>query len=186
METLDVKALPGIAWHEQDEAAQAMVIRLRYNIEQLADSKLIKYNRSFGFAASYPVMPGFTWDNWDDPHDFVWFVCGWGPEGDRYIANAVRKLRPALRHGKDTMELRLTQPNAFERTVESQEADGSFAWGDFPWGGACLVNFGGVIYPMSVSCLREVEDDAVSKMIGGFTGAQHLKNTNPDEFNASS
>jgi hypothetical protein len=175
---LDVSRLPRESLYEDTINLASVVLSMRPSIEDWATSGLVKPNNSFGFAMA------FANENipWDSPEAFVSFVVGWGPEGDRYIANAVRKLRAALRERLDTLTMRLEFPEKFQDNVESQEADGSFAWGDFPWGGATFVNVGDLTLPCSVSALKEVEDDAAAKSIGGHIGAAMLKVRNPKEF----
>jgi hypothetical protein len=148
-------------------------------VQFLARAGLVKKNQSFGFAAVHPQTP---WDLWDNPHEFTWFVLGWGPDRNRYIANAVRKLRPTLREGRDTLEMRIKAPKLFRDIVESEDGHGGFPWGDFPWGGGTLVRVGDLTIPCAVSALREVEDDPIAKLLGGLTGAVMLKERNPDEF----
>jgi hypothetical protein len=155
-------------------------------IQALAAAELIKANESFGFAMAEPM-----WDEdletlqardafWDYPEHFVWFVGGWGPNRDRYIANAVRKMRALLRpviNGYDgmntmfesTLDIRIS-PSFFSDTVDSQNDDGTFPWGDFPWGGAAFVRMGGLTMAGAVSCLSEIEDDMVARLILGGIG----------------
>jgi hypothetical protein len=78
--------------------------------------------------------------------------------------------------------LRQSEPHSFEQVVAQQEEDGSFRWGDFPWGGATFVTVGKHILPCAVSALKEVEDDAAAKAIAGHVGATMLKLDNPNEF----
>lgn len=142
------------------------------------DGTLVKPNDSFGFAMAKPdAVDG---GNWDDPYDFVWFVAGWGPEGNRYIANAVRKLRALLRTGHDTLQLRLRFPEYFKDQVGSSSGANRFEWGDFADGGAKLVSVGYLRLPCAVSALREVEDDSVAGTIGGHIGATMLKLDHPE------
>lgn len=159
---------------------------LRVILEDMAKHGLIKSNeKGFGFAAATPTQdPRHRW-NWDDPYDFTWFVAGWGSDGNRYIANAVRKLRAALREEKDTLFLRTDRPDAFRDKVESSDRNG-YPWGDFPWGGATFVHVGDWIIPSAVSCYLEVEDDAAAKLVGGLCGAEILKISDPPEFGPNS
>lgn len=185
---LDVSRLPTEAIFKTGEGDAQINLaeiprRMRPAISELARARLIENKNSFGFAAAKPSPASF---HWDDPYEFTWFVAGWGTDRDRYIANAVRKLRAALRAGYDTLEMRILYPGTFHDTVESKEDDGSFEWGDFPWGGATFVRVGKLLIPSSVSCLLEVEDDAVAKAIGGLIGAQILQISNPDEFGPNS
>ena len=159
-----------------------IVSSAKESIRQLASATLIKANNSFGFALGDAVQET-NQKNWDNPYEFVWFVTGWGPDANRYIANAVRKLRPALRTGNDTLWLRQNAPHLFQDIVESKQGDANpFEWGDFPWGGATFVEVGDLILPCAVSALKEVEDDAVAKLLGGLIGATILKMNHPDEF----
>lgn len=185
METLDVSRLPREAMYGEgpNRVDLASVVHELQNTFQLwVSTEMIKPYTSFGFAAAHPFYHHSNF-GWDDPYGFTWFVVGWGDEGNRYIANAVRKLRPALRTKRDTLDLRLNDPHLFQDKVESAEADGTFAWGDFAWGGATFVRVGNLIIPCALSCLREVEDDAGAKTTGGHIGARMLKVDQPDVFN---
>jgi hypothetical protein len=180
---LDVSSLPTEGLYSQaggEIDLAEIVLGLRPTIDEWMRTQLVEQTDSFGFAIANPAVD--THDEWDNPGRFVWFVVGWGPASDRYIANAVRKLRPALRWGEDTLDMRINRPHAFINIVKEQEEDGSFEWGDFPKGGATFVRVGGLILPCSVSCFKEVEDDAVAKTCGGHTGATMLKLLNSEEF----
>lgn len=157
----------------------SVVMGLRSTFDSWAREGLVKKHSSFGFAVADPSSRFMDYNN---PYDFVWFVVGWGEEGDRYIANAVRKLRSALRFHRDTLDLRLSMPEGFQDTVPSVDENGEFPWGDFPWGGATFVRVGGITLPCSVSTLKEVEDDAAAKTIGGHIGATMLRVDHPSEF----
>lgn len=151
--------------------------RHRVIVEALAAAGLVKSNESFGFAMTQPFPKVIGEDDeysWDEPSEFVWFVGGWGPDRDRYIANAIRKLRPLLRNGASyddplfsTLDIRFYQSDFFADRVDSQDDDGNFPWGDFPWGGAVLISFDETALVGAVSGLSEIEDDFVVKLILG-------------------
>lgn len=149
-------------------------------VQALAATGLIKANDSFGFAMLAPV----TEDNidmmdveefWDKPEQFVWFVGGWGSKRDVYIANAVRKLRAIIRcqqynqvDALSTLDLHMMEPAFFRDTVDDQNEDGTYPWGDFPWGGAVVMPYGDDLgLAAAVSCLTEIEDDTVARLIIG-------------------
>jgi hypothetical protein len=187
LSTLDVGKLPQHAHYGTDTRETDLayeVTRMRTTIGLWEQIKLVKPNKSFslGFAAARPKLNPVR-PEWDDPYDFVWFVAGWGPDGDRYIANAVRKLRPSLRTGRDTLDLRLAKSDQFEDVVESA-VDGKFPWGDFPYGGATIVRTGNIILPCAVSGFHEVEDDTAAKAIGGRIGSTMLQMDYPELFAA--
>ncbi len=148
---------------------------LRPAVDALAVAGLIKASESFGFAMAAPrleVQPDFRYA-WDNPLEFIWFVGGWGPERDRYIANAVRKLRPMFRQGEiSTLEMRFFAPEGFVDKVDSVDEDGNFPWGDFPWGGAVSCVLGSLLLEGATSCLKETEDDPVSHLILGLVGSK--------------
>ncbi len=180
---LDVSSLPRVAFYgsgDEEIELATIVLELGDTILLWERTSMIIANDSFGFAMANPFVDVSLL--WDDPYKFTWFTSGWGPDADRYIANAVRKLRAALRLGRDTLDLRITDPNAFIDIVDEQEPDGSFEWGDFPWGGATFVRVGDLVLPSAVSCLNEVEDDVVAKTISGHVGAKMLKLRDSAEF----
>ena len=128
-------------------------------------------------------------DYWDDPSKFVWFVGGWGPDRDRYIANAIRKLRPMLREdAESTLDMRFDsrkvksfgtgQPyehvieGDWEDVVDQLDKDGKFPWGDFPWGGAVTVIMGDMVLVGAMSCLHEIDDDTVMRTFLRLLGKQ--------------
>lgn len=170
---LDVTSLPRECLYGKGEPEldlAGIVTDLRNAVEDLAHAELIKHNASFGFAMANPAENYH--EVWDRPEKLVWFVAGWGVDRDRYIANAVRKMRAAARQNHDTLSL---GHDDFNLTVESQEPDGSFAWGDFPYGGAAFAEIKGYRLLGGVSCLTEVEDHAVASLILGLVGAKMLE-----------
>lgn len=195
MDLLDVSTYPTTAPYGEGELQlnlAAIPRRMRTGFDELVKAGLIKPNDSFGCAVARPCRDGDdTFQVWDadDPSDFLWFVTGWGPNRDMYVANAIRKLRPSLREGQDTLLMRCdpeTYVSGEAASVKSVDADGNFPWGDFFWGGAVFVHVGGLCIPVAVSCLYEVEDDAIAKLIGGSVGAEMLKIDMPDEFGPNS
>ncbi len=150
-------------------------------ISALEVSGLIKTNGSYGFALSVPLIPhgdGWEMTEWDTPQKYVAFVGGRGPERNRYVANAVRKLRPCLRqivggYGLDgTLAMRLFAPDLFQRGVESQDDNGTFPWGDYPWGGAAVVPLPEFAIAGAISGFSEVQDDTVARVILGSLAEQ--------------
>jgi hypothetical protein len=178
---LDVSRLPQQAFVGLTNVA-SVIMTLRGAVDELARVGLVRQTQSFGFAAATPSSdPLMEWE-WDNPYQFTWFVAGWGPERDRFIANAVRKLRACLRTDMDTLTLRIKKPFDFQDVVDSVDEYGNFPWGDYAWGGATFVRAGHFVIPCAVSCLAEVEDDAVAKLMGGLLGNSLLRGTNPAEF----
>lgn len=157
-------------------------------IQALASTGLIKSNESFGFAMAAPRFGRLGQDDmappsyWDEPEKFVWFVGGWGPESERYIANAVRKLRALKRYFDESsflgtevnssLDMRfITWEKSFQDEVPST-VDGVFPWGDFPYGGAVRLRVGDVMtLDGAVSALSEIEDESIARLIlGGLSG----------------
>jgi|GEM_PF-1060323 len=158
----------------------------RSSLREMANSGLIKKTESFGFAMPRPRKSWYDLSSdWDDPESFIWFVGGWGPQQDRYVANAIRKLRALLRYldkytannvkSLSTLDLRFFMPNLFEDVVNSANEDGTFSWGDFPWGGAVLQQMGDLKLIGAVSALTEIEDDFITKLILGGLGQKIVK-----------
>jgi hypothetical protein len=182
---LNLNWLHRAAMYGTDDLA-ALVMEMGTTITDWARLGIITPSDSFGFAAAHPrselVIPASD-GRWNNPYKFVWFVVGWGPDGDRYIANAVRKLRPLLRTSKDTLELRLDTSLNFRNVVQSV-VDGKFPWGDFPHGGGTLVRTGSIIIPCAADGFPEVENDFVAKTMGGRIGATMLQTDCPELFAA--
>lgn len=195
---LDVSAMPFERVYTCDDGSEIDLgefVDLHYDVVQaLTSNGLVRANDSFGFAMAAPMW-GEDLENrlaggdfWDYPQDFVWFVHGWGPDRDRYIANAIRKMRALLRPHRiaegwgpltsdSTLEMRFDLPGAFRDKVDQQNPDGTFPWGDFPWGGAVRVDMGMLMLTGAVSCLSEIEDDMVARLILGGVG-QRIVNGN--------
>ena len=111
-----------------------VVSRFFPGIRAMMRSHAIDKKDSFGFAlATVDNDPESVWNN---PSELIAFVAGWGDDQDRYCANAIRKIRPGARDGMDTQLIRLHYPELFVDKVESEEDDGTYTWGDFPWDGA--------------------------------------------------
>jgi hypothetical protein len=181
-ETLDISRLPREAMYAGPDGAQINLASRGWDLAEalrdLAQHGYIKQNDSFGFAVGHPMgskSDRMSFNDWDDPYKFVWFVGGWGPQVNRYIANAVRKMRPLLREGTDTLSMRLHTPERFRDEVESENSDGSFSWGDFPWGGANFTEVNGLSLPCATSALLQVEDHMASQVFGGLVGMDILK-----------
>lgn len=149
---------------EDDVELAAVLADLSATVHTLNHSGLVKKVTSFGFAMANPI-DALVRDRWNEPNEFLYIVCGWGMDGPRYTANAVRKLRPALRLGRDTLDIQRNDPGSFLDPVDSQTDDGKLLWGDFPWGGAVRLPYGGHDYYAAVSCFTAEEDHAVAAML---------------------
>ena len=195
---LDVSTMPFERVHTCEDKTEIDLrefLDLHYDVVQaLAGNELVRNNDSFGFAMAAPMWDGDLdelqqrGNFWDTPDEFVWFVGGWGDNRGRYIANAVRKMRALFRPHKmseawdpylceSTLEMRFDLPGAFRDKVEQQNPDGTFPWGDFPWGGGVMVRMGPLTLAGAVSCLSEIEDDMVARLILGGIG-QRIVNGN--------
>lgn len=179
MALLDVSSLPferTYACHDGTHINMRRFLEnFRIGLRYMGQMELIKDTPSFGFAMTQPVIEEEeVHDNWDHPEQFVWFAGGWGPDRDRYIANAVRKLRPLIREGQDsTLEMRYRWRDQFEGTVDSVDQNGDYPWGDFPWGGAVRIDVSFLVLRGAVSCYKEMEDDGVAYLILRLLG-QHI------------
>jgi hypothetical protein len=142
-------------------------------IDTMTRSGLIKPHASFGFVLTDPNFSAEELQaNWDNPYGLGWLAVHWGPEGQRYAANALRKLRAAARNLANTLELREAADadttkvgDYFRDIVDSQEPDGSYKNGDFPWGGGVLLKRPVGTLGGAVSCLRQREDHHVASLL---------------------
>lgn len=149
-------------------------------ITALAAARAISQS-DFGFAFGTPQkVEDFDLDeHWDDPMKYVWCVDGWGLKSNKYIANAVRKMRPLLRlNAVSTQEVCEGYPEAFVDVVDSIQDDGTFAWGDFPKGGAVRTIMGGMIFVCGVSGFSPDEDHAVALLLANALGVRFVKGNN--------
>ncbi len=176
---LDVSTLPGgqvyaaQTDHEVD-FGDTFDDQLRPVIKHMMTLNLIKKTQSFGFAMVHPDYVNRV-RNWDDPSVLIWMTAGWGPDKDRYVANAARKLRLAARTGHDSIGVR---ERDIDRPVDSQEPDGTYAWGDFPYGGAVWYANPGIASNVllgAVSALTQQEDDMIASMILQVFGLEIYK-----------
>lgn len=136
---------------------------LALTIPRLMVGGIVKNKDSFGVAVADLRYTGNFRSVWDQPDKLIGFVYGWGPEKDKYISNAARKIRAAARTSQDTLWIVQNCPELFE-DVDSPD-------GDFPWGGATHVR-GELV---GVSALTQEEDDWVARMIGGFLATEKAK-----------
>lgn len=172
LDTLHITAIPRrFTWNGGTPAAidlGATVLGMQRVIElMMADGQLTQKD-SFGFAMANPTV--VLGDVWDDPSKLIAMVMYWGPDGLKYAANACRKIRPSARTGQDSETLRREHPELFRDNVESVEADGTFAWGDFPYGGATYLTVEGHLLLGAVSALPQVEDPIASRLLTGMAG----------------
>jgi hypothetical protein len=144
---------------------------LRAPINILGTTGNIGQVDSLGFAMAEPMCyTCYDLDKyWDDYMQYVWFVGGWGPDRNMFIANAVRKMRPMLREQTDTLTMRHDKhAHSFMNPVDQVDADARFPWGDFPWGGAVSLFMGGMFFEAAVSCFDDdVDDDIVATLAVG-------------------
>lgn len=170
---LDVAALPReLVWNETNAGAVALhrlFDKLDDALQNMMDLGLIKHNASFGFAMGNPNAN--LAEVWDDPLQLVGLVHYYGPEGERYAANAVRKLRPAARENVDTEVLRieaeLTRSDGrFRDIVGNKEGDTEFPWGDFPYDGATFLTVQGRTLPYAASAFPKEQDPGVARLYG--------------------
>ena len=173
---LDMSRIPTfVEYHDINLAGEVSKL-LRHTTPQWAADGLIKSNDSFGMAMAKIMTDGeYYADCWDNPYELIWFAAGWGPEAERYMANAIRKMRASAREGVDSLDLLEHKPRLFRDEVGSERGDREHQWGDFPWGGAAYTNFGDKRLLTAVSCLKQQEDHWVALMLGGFMATQMHK-----------
>lgn len=153
----------------------------------LAQNGVIKPQDSFGFAMMTPIQNDDleAWiSEWNHPYAYTWFVGGWGPDGNRYIANAVRKIRPLLRRCMEFSTLDMVlhgRPGKFQDIVDQIDGNGNFPWGDFPYGGAARVSYGPVQLIGACSAFTQFEDHLVTELILGDLARRILAGCNPPQ-----
>ena len=174
LDAMDVSIFPSELTYECGDGSiidfASVLAKLRSVIEIMEISGLFRRSDTFGLAISRPYFEGEEADCTtfqDNPETHVAFVGGWGEKQDQCIANAVRKMRPLYRGpvATSTLDMRLFDED-FEDVVKSIEDDGTFLWGDFPYGGAVWVIVGDVAYCVSVSGLHQVDDHAAAVLYG--------------------
>lgn len=177
MDTLSIEALPReFKWNEgtPDWAALHSVPHdFRSTLDLMMSRGLITRKDSFGFAMADPRVDYKKL--WNNPEPLIAFVAYWGPDGPRYAANAVRKIRAAAREGWDTQALRLNGSFRFQDVVESQDENGNFPWGDFPYDGAVYVDTLSGRLLGAVSAFPKEEDPIVATLLLGIIGLDMYK-----------
>jgi hypothetical protein len=165
--TLDVASLPGSAVFTNEAGSidfgELLMEKLEPLIITMEACGIIKKTENFGFAMAKPGIDLI--DNpWDDPTRLVWMTIGWGPDQERYIANAVRKMRYSARTTFDSIECDVLD---FNTPVNSVEDDGTYLWGDFPWGGAAWYGDlnNGLLLLGGVSGYTQQQDHIVAQLI---------------------
>ena len=123
----------------QDEFRRMCGQSIRY----WADNGLVHWSDSRSFAVVVKVVDTDvdTTTLINDPEGLIDFSFREGAERDRYAANALRKMRAVARTGVSTLELRELNNDplrAFEAIV-GVEDDSRLLWGEFPYGGAVVV-----------------------------------------------
>jgi hypothetical protein len=174
---LDIPSLPQETVYTGANGSVNMlevVNSFRHVIDELARGGHVKATNSLGFAMAKPAYAPIDTHNWNKPDELAWFVGGWGPNRDRYIANALRKMRALARTCRSsTLAMKHVSPGLFENEVDSAEEDGSFAWGDFAYGGALRLRLNRLEIMGGVSGMTQMQDDFVTYMILA-TMAQHI------------
>jgi len=155
---------------------RSVVYRCRIAIESLQHTGLLatvnskgETIASVGFAMTNPNL---TFEKvrelWDNPEGLIYMVGGFGDKWGQYAANGVRKIRPAVRKGKSSLQLNVFEPDSFIDKVESVDEQGRFPWGDFPWGGAVWIPLSnGKGFWIAVSAFKQDEDQLASYVYGG-------------------
>lgn len=133
---------------------------------------------SFGFAMADPfaaMSPDGYQHLYQDPHKLVWLVGGWGPDRDRYIANAIRKMRAAARTGLDTLLLATQeQPEAVFENFSSQSSATARYEEEYGFGGATFGYYRGRCLLFSVSTYPQEHDPVASLLVGSVIAAHLL------------
>lgn len=177
MTILNISALPlDLIWNEGTDGEFSLADAMSDvvpSIRQLMFDGVLADSKSFGFALANPMA--ILRADWNDPFKLIAMVFHYGPEGPRYAANACRKIRAAAREGKDTETLRFSPGNRFVEPVKSAEEDGTFLWGDFPFGGATFVPTPRRTLLTAVSTFPEEQDPLASRLIGSHLGLAMFK-----------
>lgn len=145
--------------------------KIRPAIDHMMQVGLIETSESFGFVMAIPgVKAGYNQRHlWNDPYRLAWMSAGWGPNMDQCVANALRKLRPAVREGANTSQMH--SKIEIQDKVKKIESDGTFNWGDIPGSGgvwAYRINRGGVNLVGAVDGLAQDENHVIAHMILGI------------------
>lgn len=175
--TFDVSKLPTMQPYGTNpiEVGQFVGGLLRQTVNSGITEGRYRDTTSLGFAMASP--DDNPWNNWNDPESLVWLTAGWGPEKNRFVANAARKLRAVARIGEDTLGCTARASSPFEDVITMDEITGekaliagssdysTFRWGDFPYGGGVTVQIGEVLLIGAISGLSQEEDHIVTRHV---------------------
>lgn len=107
----------------------------------------------------------------DDPNALFDFMCGWGKSAV-FAANAVRKMRATARMGASTQEMRaygMDNPTAYFDDVVGTDEDAELLWGEYPYGGAVIVEAkDGARLLVGVSGFTQEQDHWFSELVARF------------------
>jgi hypothetical protein len=131
---------------------------------------IITSDESFGYAMgrSDPA----TWLP-NRPYTAIWFITGWGPQAEQYMADAVRMLAALWRLQFDTLQVRLEGRKHRLREVESV-VDGKFPYGNIVRGGAAWVRVGNLELPCAAGGPNEIDNNLKAKTVGAAIGTTML------------
>lgn len=172
------------------ETLREQVISLCGEMRYLVDRGLLRRSEGSSFALVVKVL-GKNVDPAtvvDDPNALFDFYCGFGNASHRYAANALRKMRAAVRTGRSTQALRELGGDApfsqFENVV-GVEDDSDLLWGEFPYDGAVVVEAknGDLVY-VSTSGFTKEQDHWFSETTGNLLVLTHgvtVGSENPTE-----
>lgn len=166
------------------------IMRQTINAGIIEDRYEERSRHTFGYALGVPFHDGEARNpskHWNEPGKFVWLVGGWGHHKNRYIANAVRKLRAVTRLGQDTLPLALDpelRKHNFVGAITEAEIEHEkdlvntdpthteFRWGDFTFGGGVILTKGGIIQTGAGSGdTQQNDDDIMKRAIGTLLDA---------------
>jgi hypothetical protein len=146
------------------------------------DNGLLRRNDSHCFAVLVKVLRGeralgelqSELDNPEALFDFAYLSDGSDDgEAERYAANALRKMRATVRTGVDTLVLARSVDEMFVNRVGDTDTASELPWGEFPYGGAVLVDNGKqgaakVQVVVGVSAFTQEEDDWLAELVAKF------------------
>ena len=167
--TLDVHTLPSHTVYDGKYGAldmESFLLSFRPVVDELERGANVRASFGLGFAMAKPAYGTCEVRDWDDPSQLTWFVGGWGSDREVLIANAVRKMRAVARtYRSSTLTMASVAPGEFLNPVLRANDDGTFPWGDFPFGGALRVRYGSIEVMGGVSGFSQHEDHMLAHLV---------------------
>ncbi len=138
-------------------------------MQQAGKAGAIKSHESTGWLVANPRYHADYSAVWDNPRKLILMAHGYGESMIGYCGNAAGKMRPSAREGMDSLCIKRFHGELFRDVIEKQSDHSAdkLDVGDFPHGGAVIVELCGIKILVALSSLTETQDCTFALMIAG-------------------